>query len=438
MSFHGLDAFCSSVHPNSVQNSLQVVQNSTTNIGFASTLDSPSDAAVSDSPFNDTESSFVDTASLTHTSIEVGTLVDPCYLFFRVFDEDGAIPTKNPPYSGDPYLGRIEAKSVCPPHTVASVRFRLAKAEGFDNRKTRSTLFLTISSPSPMNDDGRVDIFSGNGPGAVPHEPLALCIGLSRSNINSLNEGGEFHDILSAEPHYIYYRLYTYEGEIQTKHPIDSQDISLARIDANLITPPHTTNSVKRFISRYEGDSALALGNLFDSVLSDHPMNNDYISILSGDGPGCRPEQPMAIVHINDQDSDLVPHLQENDSSVPTSQEECLSKPGYYQLQNTFNTTDGSAEAESVDRQLPRQCSEGDLCSSIRAQGRWLLDIPGWLTYIPGDILYTDGIVKQETFNASGLDLPEFYNIHSGISYPVYTARNSSGHIGLVYVGYFN
>jgi hypothetical protein len=129
--------------------------------------------------------------------------------------------------------------------------------------------------------------------------------------------------------------LYTYEGKIQTKHPIDSQDISLAHIDANLITPPHTTNSVKHFISRYEGDPTLALGNLFNSLLSDHPMNNDYISILSRDGPGCRPEQPMAIVRINDQDDDLAPHPQENDGSVPTSQEEYSSKIEYDTLQIT-------------------------------------------------------------------------------------------------------
>jgi hypothetical protein len=121
-------------------------------------------------------------------------------VFFRVYTEDGAIPTKNCANSSDPYLGCINAMSVAPPHTAASVKFRLAKAEGFDNRKTRTTLFLTTSSRSPMDDGGRVSIFSASGPGALPQEPLALVIHLSESS--SLNESDIIRGIPSAEPHY--------------------------------------------------------------------------------------------------------------------------------------------------------------------------------------------------------------------------------------------
>jgi hypothetical protein len=59
-----------------------------------------------------------------------------------------------------------------------------------------------------------------------------------------------------------------------------------------------------------------------------------------------------------------------------------------------------------------------------------VLDVPRWLNYVTGDILYTDGIVREENFNVSGLDLPELYNFHSRVKYPAYTARNDAGDIG--------
>lgn len=312
---------------------------------------------------------------------------------------------------------------MAPPHTAASIKFRIAKAEGFDNREIQTALFLTPSSRIPMDDSGRVVIFGANGPGVLPREPVALVIRWSEPNSSPMNGLGDIgHEIPSAEPHYskqlfrhyfdwclsclpVYYRLYTYEGEMETKHPIDREDISLARIDAKLISPPHKTGSIKRFISRYEGNPSLTYGNLFADIWSEYPLNDEYISILARDSPGHSPEEPIAIVHIDDRDN-LASPLRGGGSPIPTpSQGERLP-----QNENTLvfvSLGDGAVtdqpppqperrtptpnqneylpknedtlafvllrEEEVVDLppQQPARCTEGDFSATIKAWKPW-------------------------------------------------------------------
>ena len=58
-----------------------------------------------------------------------------------------------------------------------------------------------------------------------------------------------------------------------------------------------------------------------------------------------------------------------------------------------------------------------------------VLYIPRWLNYIPGDIFFTDGIVREENFSVVGLDLPEYYNLHSAVKYPAYMAEDEFGNM---------
>lgn len=94
--------------------------------------------------------------------------------------EDGAIPSKWPVSPDDIYLGRITAKSVAPPHTVASLKRRLCSVENI-NDDTYSSLFAATSTNSPLDDTGRVSILTKSGPGSMQHEPVALVVKLSYS-----------------------------------------------------------------------------------------------------------------------------------------------------------------------------------------------------------------------------------------------------------------
>ena len=55
-------------------------------------------------------------------------------VYYRLYSEDGSIPSKTPAAPGDPFLGRIKARLVPPPHTVKAVKRCIAKMENIKDR----------------------------------------------------------------------------------------------------------------------------------------------------------------------------------------------------------------------------------------------------------------------------------------------------------------
>jgi len=96
-------------------------------------------------------------------------------VYYRVYAEDGAIPTSNPVYSDDPYLGRISAKLVTPPQTAINLRHCLSGVENIDE-DIPTILFVSASSQTPMDDTDRVPILAYPGPGCMPDDPVALVV----------------------------------------------------------------------------------------------------------------------------------------------------------------------------------------------------------------------------------------------------------------------
>ena len=115
-------------------------------------------------------------------------------VYYRIYAEDGAIPSKTPVDPSDPFLGRIKIKSVPPPRTVKAVKLCIAKMENIKIKDGGSTsLFLTSYSESPMDDTEKVTILNGINPGSTPQEPLALLAKMSdseRSDLESRRSGG--------------------------------------------------------------------------------------------------------------------------------------------------------------------------------------------------------------------------------------------------------
>ena len=110
-------------------------------------------------------------------------------VYYRIYAEDGAIPSKAPAAPDDPFLGCIKARSVAPPHTAKAVKHRIAKMENIKDR-TNTSLFLTPYSQSPMDDADRVTILNQTGPGSTPQEPLALVAKMSESERSALESEG--------------------------------------------------------------------------------------------------------------------------------------------------------------------------------------------------------------------------------------------------------
>jgi hypothetical protein len=101
----------------------------------------------------------------------------------------------------------------------------------------------------------------------------------------------------------VYYRVYSSEGgDKKAKTSFDESDISLGRINALLVTPPHTAGSLKACIAKVEG--LVAPGHalykemeLFQDVNSDAAMRDtDAISFQGDTYPGSDEGDPVALV----------------------------------------------------------------------------------------------------------------------------------------------
>ena len=99
----------------------------------------------------------------------------------------------------------------------------------------------------------------------------------------------------------MYYQLYANDCEIPSKVAFDLEEPSIGRIRADSIAPPHSPASIKRSISRVERNPALLHADLFADTSCDTPLTEGHISILSTDGPGLSPDEPMAIVQADVQ-----------------------------------------------------------------------------------------------------------------------------------------
>ena len=122
-------------------------------------------------------------------------------VYYRIYAEDGAIPSKTPVDAGDPFLGRIKASSVPLPRTAKTVKRSISKVENIKDR-AGTTLFLTLYSNSPMDDAEKVTMLNGIGPGSMPQEPLALVAKMSVSERSALESDGRtrFGLTSAAEP----------------------------------------------------------------------------------------------------------------------------------------------------------------------------------------------------------------------------------------------
>ena len=182
-----------------------------------------------------------------------------------------------------------------------------------------------------MDDAEKVTILNGSHPGSTPQEPLALVAKMSYMSysVRSALESDGRVPANAAEPdtpseipgrygtsiqhsptslfqtsqllRKVYYQLYADGYEMPSRVANDPMEPSVGRIRADSIPPPHTPTSIKLCISRVEEKPALVNSDLFVDISCDSPLKEGYISFLRTDGPGLSPDEPMFIVHADDQ-----------------------------------------------------------------------------------------------------------------------------------------
>jgi len=103
----------------------------------------------------------------------------------------------------------------------------------------------------------------------------------------------------------VYYRVYLseIEGEEKAKTSFDESDISLGRINALFIAPPHTVGSLKAYIAKVEGlvtpGHALYKDmELFQAMDTDTAMSDSDVISFQGDTyPGSDEGDPVALAN---------------------------------------------------------------------------------------------------------------------------------------------
>ena len=249
-------------------------------------------------------------------------------VYYRIYHEDGAIPSKAPAAPGDPFLGRIKARSVPPPRrdTVKAVKLSIAKVEKIEIKdRPNTSLFLTPYSQSPMGDADKVTALNRTtGPGSTPQDPLAFVAkvsvpvsafqfrgrgGLKSAGVpdttpdseiryrTSIQHSPIFLFVLTSQLLWeVYYLLYDDNYEVPSKIAFDPEEPSLGRIRIDSVPPPHSAVTIKRCISRVERTPAIAYAQLFADLSCNTPLKEDHISFLRTDCPGLSRMNPMAIV----------------------------------------------------------------------------------------------------------------------------------------------
>ena len=86
-------------------------------------------------------------------------------VYYRPYQEDGAIESRSPAYSNDRSIGRILSKAVTPPHTTASLKSHLCKIEGFLGSEN-AYLYSSLLSQTILDNSSRLALMNRYGPGS--------------------------------------------------------------------------------------------------------------------------------------------------------------------------------------------------------------------------------------------------------------------------------
>ena len=95
-------------------------------------------------------------------------------VYYLLFADDCAMPSKVAIDPEEPSLGHIRADSVAPPHSLASIKRCISRVERTP-ALAHANLFADISCDAPLNE-GHISIPHTDCPGLSPNEPMAIVI----------------------------------------------------------------------------------------------------------------------------------------------------------------------------------------------------------------------------------------------------------------------
>ncbi|KAJ7894407.1 hypothetical protein B0H14DRAFT_2683008 [Mycena olivaceomarginata] len=310
----------------------------------------------------------------------------PRHVHYRVYAPDGVIPSKTGSDSNQPFIGRIKAMSVPPPHTAASLQRALAHAERIpDPLGVRARLYRRPSDQTPIDDAAEMSILGASAIASTPGDALVLVF----MDELTAEEKGDVPQIEGAEARevevggYVYYHLYTRSGEDQSARAFDPDELAIGRIDRSTIAPPRDALAIKRRIAGAEGKPIYAFAELYADVSGAPLADDDCCTGLPGtDFLGSDAKNALLIVQPE-------------------------RRAGLYNRLLKILQAQPSPYVLPVNHFSPPPLS--------------------WLEVLPGDIVRSDGIAHMADYH--GFFRPGAWNMTSQVAY---TVVNASGVKGLI------
>ncbi|EDQ99231.1 uncharacterized protein LACBIDRAFT_316824 [Laccaria bicolor S238N-H82] len=109
---------------------------------------------------------------VTNKLIENPDSREMCYIYYRVYGEEGEVNSRAPFDERDTSLGHIDTLSIAPPRTVASLKSRIVNVEGIANQEIQ--LFEDTDGEVLLNDADHLPLFAVTYLGYIKADPLAV------------------------------------------------------------------------------------------------------------------------------------------------------------------------------------------------------------------------------------------------------------------------
>ncbi|KAJ7260512.1 hypothetical protein B0H12DRAFT_1231784 [Mycena haematopus] len=227
--------------------------------------------------------------------------IDACtVVYYRVYIPDGAIPAKTAYDPRNPFLGRIAATSVPPPHNAKTLKRCFVNAEKIaDPDGSRTVLYSNPDAPHQLYPANQVAIVDPKitPAGVVPDSVFALVFvgdltvdenaAISRMDLSWCEE----------QPKYLYYRLFTQTAQDRSNVSFNLRQPALGRIEKILISPPHGVASIKRHIAKVESNPIYADSEFYTDILAQQALaDTTYLSVMGDNSVGSTEEEPIVLV----------------------------------------------------------------------------------------------------------------------------------------------
>ncbi|KAJ7626967.1 hypothetical protein FB45DRAFT_750059, partial [Roridomyces roridus] len=191
---------------------------------------------------------------------------------YRLYNADGAPPCKTAFDAGDPFMGRIAATFVPPPHIVASLKRCLANTELVNPTCRDTQLFEDCGrARSPMEDATRL-VLLGDAPAALGRTPETA---FAFKVVDDLTER-EARAVCALdisgrreleENQYLYFHLYTSAGEdSKSTLAFSTARPAVGRVERFRLAPPVTLATIKCFLALVERNPAYAHAHVYETV----------------------------------------------------------------------------------------------------------------------------------------------------------------------------